>query len=264
MPARFVFCSSIAAALGTPAPARIPEAAIKSLGQVSHTGYAASKLVGERIVQAAVENHGARATVLRIGQVVGDTKVGVWKDTEAFPLIIRSAVTMGILPKIDMTCQWLPVDTLAEAVLEIVGLSDGQSKIENGRQLFYNVLSTHTFSWTPELGSALHATNLSAFEDLSFKDWLAHLRSLSATTASCINTNRSEAADPQRNPAIKLVDFFAEGFADKTAGSEIVFEISMAEEASAALRNAPKVIESGLLKKMVEVWMKRWMGKSDT
>ena len=264
MPARFVFCSSISAALGTPAPARIPEAAIKALGQVSHTGYAASKLVGERIVQAAVENHGARATVLRIGQVVSDTKVGVWKDTEAFPLIIRSAVTMGILPKIDMTCQWLPVDTLAEVVLEIVGLSDEQSKIENGRQLFYNVLSPHTFSWTPELGSALHTTNLSASEDISFKDWLAHLRSLSATTASCINTNRSEAADPQRNPAIKLVDFFAEGFADKTAGSEIVFEISMAEEASAALRNAPKVIESGLLKKTVEVWMKRWTGKKDT
>ena len=192
MPARFVFCSSISAALDTPAPARIPEAPIKSLGQVSHTGYAASKLVGERIVQAAVENHGARATVLRIGQVVGDTKVGVWKDTEAFPLIIRSAVTMGILPKIDMTCQWLPVDTLAEAVLEIVGLSDGQWKTENGRQLIYNVLSPHTFSWTPELCSALHATNLSAFEDVSFKDWLAHLRSLSATTASCIISTESK------------------------------------------------------------------------
>ena len=71
----------------------------------------AEELLGERIVQAAVKNHGARATVLRIGQVVGDTKVGVWKDTEAFPLIIRSAVTMSILPNIDMTCQWLPVDT---------------------------------------------------------------------------------------------------------------------------------------------------------
>ena len=263
MPARFVFCSSISDALGTSAPARIPEAAIKSLGHVSHTGYAASKLVGERIVQAAVENHGARATVLRIGQVVGDTKVGVWKDTEAFPLIIRSAVTMGTLPKIDMTCQWLPVDTLAEAVLEIVGLSDGQSTIEDGRQLFYNVLSPHTFSWTPELGSALHATNLSAFKEISYKDWLAHLRSLSAITASYINTNRSEAADPNCNPAIKLVDFFAENFVEKSGDSEIVFEISKAEEASAALRNAPKVIESGLLEKMVEVWMKRWTWKKD-
>ena len=263
MPAKFVFCSSISAALGTPAPARIPEAAIKSLGQVSHTGYAASKLVGERIVQAAVKDNGARATVLRIGQVVGDTKVGVWKDTEAFPLVIRSAVTMGILPKIDMTCQWLPVDTLAEAVLEIVGLSVGQSETEIGGQLFYNVLSPHTFSWTPELGFSLHATSLSAFEDISFKDWLAHLRSLSATPASCIDTYKSDAADPNRNPAIKLVDFFAEEFADKTAGSEIVFEIGMAEEASPALRKAPKVIESGLLQKMVEVWMKRWTGKKD-
>ena len=130
-------------------------------------------------------------------------------------------------------------------------------KIENGRRLFYNTLSPHTFSWTPELCSALHATNSSAFVDVSFKDWPAHLRSLSATTASCINTKRIEAADPNRNPAIKLLDFFAEGFADKLGVSEIVFEMSMAEEASAALRNAPKVIESGLLEKMVEVWMNR-------
>ena len=201
---------------------------------------------------------------MRIGQVVGDTKVGIWKDTEAFPLMIGSAVTMSLLLEIDMTCQWLPVDTLAEAVLEIVGLSDVQSKIENGRQLFYNVLSPHTFSWAPKLGSALHATNLSAVEDTSFKYWLAHLRSLSATTASCVNIKRSEAADPHRNPAIKLVDSFAEGFADKMVGSEVVFEISMAEEASAALRNVTKVIESGLLGKWVEVWMKKWASRKDT
>ena len=267
MPARLVFCSSISAALGTPAPAQIPEAPIKSLEQVSHTGYAASKLVGERIVQAAVENHGARATILRIGQVIGDTKAGVWNDTEAFPLIIRSAFTMGVMPEMDMTCQWLPVDTCAEAVLEIVGLREGERReaaatVKAGeRLLFYNLLSPHTFSWTPDLCSALHATDLIPFENISFKDWLARVRSLSATTSSTTRGERNEAADPIRNPAIKLVDFFAEGFADERGGSEIVFEMSKAEEASVALRNSPKVIESGLLEKMIKVWMRKWIGK---
>ncbi|KAF6229077.1 hypothetical protein HO133_007191 [Letharia lupina] len=269
MPARLIFCSSISVALGTPGPTRIPEAPIKSLEQVSQTGYAASKLVGEQIVQAAVENHGARATVLRIGQVVGDTKAGVWNDTEAFPLIIRSAVTMGVLPEMDTPCQWLPVDTLAEAVLEVVMLRDGQTSgaaaAVSGRegQLFYNLRSPHTFSWTPDLCSALHATDLSAFENVTFKDWLDRLRSLSADTHSSTGGKTSEAADPNRNPAIKLVDFFAENFAENNANSEVVFEIGEAEKASPALRNAPKVIESGLLGKMVEVWMERWMGKRD-
>lgn len=163
-----------------------------------------------------------------------------------------------------MTCQWLPVDVLAEGVLEIAGLRDGDKSGAAGAvneregQLVYNLLSPHTFSWTPDLCSALHTTKLSAFVNVPFKNWLAQLRSLSATTPSFAGGKMSESADPNRNPAIKLVDFFAEGFAGN-ADLKIVFEIGDAEKASPALRNAPKVIESGLLGKMVEVWMERWM-----
>ncbi|MCJ1381650.1 hypothetical protein MMC17_004761 [Xylographa soralifera] len=266
-PARLIFCSSISAALGSPISSRIPEAPIESLEQVSQTGYAASKLVGERIVQAAVENYDARATILRIGQVVGDTEAGVWNDTEAFPLIIRSTVTMGIIPEIEMTCQWLPVDTLAESVLEIAGLgseaTNGAVSMANekGGQLVYNLLSPHKFSWTRDLCPALHETGLPAFDSVPFETWLAQLRGLSMTTSSFVGSRTSDAADPNRNPAIKLVDFLAWNFTGTSAESEIVFETDEAEKVSSALRNAPKVIESGLLGKMVEVWLEKWMGK---
>lgn len=205
--------------------------------------------------------------MLRIGQVVGDTEAGVWNDTEAFPLIIRSAVTMGVLPNMDMTCRWLPVDTLAKGVLDIAGLRTGEASgeasamIEREEQLAYNLVSPHTFSWTPDLCSALHTTELSAFENVPFSHWLAQLRNLSVTPSSLSGGITSAAADPNCNPAIKLVDFFADNFAGNNAGSEIVFETGEAERASPALRNAPKVIESGLLGKMVEVWMEKWTGE---
>ena len=259
-PARLIFCSSISVALGSITPTRISEAPIQYLEQVSQTGYAASKLVGERIIQAAVEDHGANATILRIGQVVGDTKAGVWNGTEAFPLIIRSAVTMGVLPEMQLSCQWLPVDTLAKSVLEIAGLGtfDTPGSVgaanEKGR-LVYNLLSPHTFSWTRDLCPALHAMKLPAFETVPFERWLVQLRSLSTSALS--GGKISKAADPNRNPAIKLTDFFADNFAGYTADSEVVFEISEAEKASPSLRKAPKVIESGLLRKMVEVWMEK-------
>ena len=266
-PARLIFCSSISAALGTPAPTRIPESPIQSLEQVSQTGYAASKLVGERIVQAAVESYRAHATILRIGQVVGDTKAGVWNETEAFPLIVRSALTMGVLPEIDMVCQWLPIDTLAESVLEIAGLSNGETKgatgaVDDGEGLLvYNLLSPHTFSWTRDLLPAIHATEFPAFEPVAFDIWLAQLRNMSVTTSSSTGSKTSEAADPNQNPAIKLVDFFAGNFTGNNLESEVVFEIEGAQEASPALRNAPKVMESGLLEKMIKVWMGRWKGE---
>ena len=260
-PARFIFCSLISVALGTLAPAYISEVPIHSLEQVWHTGYGASKLVGERIIQTAVENYGAKATILRIGQVVGDTKAGIWNDSEAFPLIIKSAVSMGILPEIDMACRWLPVDTLAEAVLDIVGLNNGRvgtialnTDIKSKEQLVYNLLSPHTFSWTQDLYPALRKTALPSFKTVPFDQWLAQLRSLSVTTVG----TAGEAADPTRNPAIKLVDLFASEFTGDKDDQKILFEIEEAKGMSPELRNAPMVTESEFLGRIVEGWIEKW------
>ena len=274
-PARFIFCSSISAALGTPAPAWIPEVPISNLNHVSETGYARSKLVSEHIVQKAVEDAGADATILRIGQVVGDTKSGIWNDSEAFPLIIRSAVTMGILPSLSSTCEWLPVDTLATSIIQIADLAhNGNSIPESGNRLVYNLVSPHSFSWTSDLLPALSRAGLS-FRPKSLATWLHQLRTLSSTPSTTSNkstnnaTSAAEAtptpaADPSQNPAIKLVSFFAEGFADQSdvaAESGIRFETGEAEKKAPALHAAPNVIESGLLGKMVDVWMEKWTGK---
>jgi thioester reductase-like protein len=72
--------------------------------QAQATGYARSKLVSERILEAAIASAGARAQIMRIGQVVGDTRHGLWNDSEAWPLVIRSALTLKTLPAFDMVC----------------------------------------------------------------------------------------------------------------------------------------------------------------
>ena len=64
-------------------------------------GYARSKLVAERIVQAAAETTGMTAKVFRVGQIVGDTERGIWNTTEAIPLMIQSAKTIGALPALE-------------------------------------------------------------------------------------------------------------------------------------------------------------------
>lgn len=84
-PAEFYFCSSISAAAGTPLSATIAEGPIPELSHVQNIGYARSKPVAERIVQAAAEKTGPVAKVLRVGQIVGDTVTGKWNLTEAIP-----------------------------------------------------------------------------------------------------------------------------------------------------------------------------------
>ncbi|KAL8663294.1 MAG: hypothetical protein Q9168_008121, partial [Polycauliona sp. 1 TL-2023] len=135
-PAKFLFCSSVSTALGSPSPTVIPENIIEDLDHALDMGYGQSKLVGEHIVAAAVKNAGAQASILRIGQVVGDSKFGMWNEREAFPSIVRSALTMGILPELQIKCEWLPVDTLAECVIELAGLAvaSGNGKVEETRE----------------------------------------------------------------------------------------------------------------------------------
>jgi nucleoside-diphosphate-sugar epimerase len=100
-PAKMFFCSSLSAAGGTPRPARISETVVENLSHAQAMGYARSKLVSEHIMRNAMKSTGMYARVLRIGQVVGDGARGTWNETEAVPLMIRSATTVGALPALD-------------------------------------------------------------------------------------------------------------------------------------------------------------------
>jgi thioester reductase-like protein len=102
-PAQLFFCSSISTAFNTPPPASIPNAPIEDFTYASSMGYAQSKLVGEHIVRKAARA-GARSYVLRIGQVVGDARNGVWNDKEFIPSMIRSALTLKALPTLQEVC----------------------------------------------------------------------------------------------------------------------------------------------------------------
>ena len=289
-PARLVFCSSIAVALGIPVPALIPEKPMEDLSDVSNTGYAQSKIVGEKIVEAAAQTAGADASIYRIGQIVGDTTYGIWNDSEAFPLIIRSARTMGVLPELNMDCEWLPVDTCAKSIIEIEGLNGVKENIldkevdvaqepharvmdiASNKILVYHIRSPHTFSWTKDLLPALATAGLS-FKPVPLAEWLQQLHALSAHISQ-INKDEPEyggiqvtrrgraqeaAADPEQNPALKLIEFFEEDLKPSSdeGGGRAVFDIKSALEASPALRAAEHVIESRLLGKMVRVWMEK-------
>jgi thioester reductase-like protein len=64
------------------------------------TGYSESKWVAERILDAAAERTVLRPVVVRFGQVCGDGN-GTWNETEWFPSLVKSALTLGCLPSLD-------------------------------------------------------------------------------------------------------------------------------------------------------------------
>ena len=183
---------------------------------------------------------------------------------------------MGILPELDMRCEWLPVDTLAFCILQIAELEEDEPqkgvKDREGAPLVYNLVSPYSFSWTTDLLPALSSAGLS-FRPSSWETWIHRLRSFSlssgndsTTTASSPTTTSititpSAAANVYLNPALKLIDFLEGPFMHENAAggkTSIQFNIAAAKKAAPALQNAPKIIESGLLTKMVRVWLRKW------
>jgi hypothetical protein len=200
------------------------------------------------MVEAAVSSCNARATVLRVGQIVPSLTGGsqLWNPNESIPLMVRSALTTGSLPGtmsaggMDM-CSWIPVDVLSEAIFEI-GFDD--LKEGEASSLVYNLVHPRTFSWRKDFLPALKDAGM-VFDIVDYGTWLQKVR-------------RSE-EDVKKNPSRKLLGFWEEQA--RAAGEmrgEVLFSTVKAERRSETLRNAGSFVENGMVKALFEAWREVW------
>jgi thioester reductase-like protein len=240
----------VSTASNTPKPVSIPEKAIEDLHHAQTTGYGRSKLVTEHITRNAMRQTGLHARVLRIGQLGGDTISAQWNETEAVALMFRSALTTGALPELDERPSWLPVDQCARAVVDIsMGVTGSDA------DLVYHLVNPHTFSWKNDLLPALKRSSvLPEFDIVSPQEWLKRLA--------------GSEQDPEKNPSIKLIDFWRSKYgsnrqgrddADETAG--LVFETSRTVQDCPSLGLVKDPVAEGLVQRYIEAWMDRWASK---
>ncbi|KGO73092.1 Male sterility, NAD-binding [Penicillium italicum] len=254
-PAVMMFCSSVSTALGSRS-AEISEEPVAL--DSAFMGYGQSKSIGERIVSNA-RRSGARAYSLRIGQVSGHSEKGLWNDSEALPLMIRSALTLGALPELSQTCSWLPVDKLAPIILELArtcatpsvfGESQASSSaaVEYVDDSIFNLCNSREFTWS----SLLHALKDCGFqfEAVPFEEWLLRLR-------------RSEARGEELvNPAVKLIHHYETMHGKKSSlmqNGPKRFITEKAEKSSVTLRTGRlRIIDDGILRCYAQDWLARW------
>jgi thioester reductase-like protein len=60
-----------------------------------------------------------RVNVVRVGQLTGDTKNGIWNMNEAWPLMLSTVKELKCLPSIKQKLDWLPLDVAAQAIADI-------------------------------------------------------------------------------------------------------------------------------------------------
>ncbi|KUL86230.1 hypothetical protein ZTR_08387 [Talaromyces verruculosus] len=218
--AAFAFCSSVSTTARTPGNS-VPEALPESLSYAQNMGYAQSKLVTEHVVRRAAQQTGLTARVLRIGQIIADTRYGIWNASEAIPMTFQTAETINALPKLDELVSWTPVDIIASSVIDLT-LAPPDSAVE-----VVNITNPTLIHWMTDLLPLLHESGLK-FDELPAREWVDKLR-------------HSE-QDPVANPPIKLLEFFASKYDnDNPPTGRRVFETSIAQAHASSLRQAGAV-----------------------
>lgn len=243
----FLFCSSIASVLGNSddGSQNVPEEPSLDPSSAGPLGYSQSKWVGEALMSAASQK-GLKTTVARIGQLCANTSTGVWNESEAWPLMIRTAKEIGALPVLGdgQKIDWLPVDIAADAIVQLLDARPSSATVAT-TSIFHvflpcDKLGHETIPQWRELLDWLAAADLN-FERKSLQGWLA------AVQANIGNVRGRALLDIWRG---------LPGDDAKLPSSEKlmpIVETSKARHASVALRNA-KPITDRLIANTVEHW----------
>lgn len=234
---RIVFLSSVSSIANwhvthkDPAPERL----VEDISAVPEMGYAQSKYVSERILSIAGKRCGVPVSILRIGQIAGPiTSYGTWPNSEWFPLLIKSSLSVGVLPNSLPPIDWIPIDTLSTIMIDVVHHSQ---RDDNPR--FYNIVNPRRTSWS-SLVATVKNRHGSAIREASMVDWIEVIKQVGPDSELEVATK----------PALKILDFFESlaGFQPKSV--EVVYETRNAVAASKAMAELEPVSQ-----KWIEVWL---------
>ncbi|KAM3074625.1 hypothetical protein ACMFMG_008053 [Clarireedia jacksonii] len=169
----FLFCSSTAsiARMGS-RPTVVLELASENPTRAADVGYAKSKWVAECICWEARKNTVAQISVVRIGQLTGDTVHGIWNETEAWPLMLSTVYQLGCLPEIDETLTWLPIDIAAAAILQLT--ANHRAPLAPQISFYHLVNNSQATHWNDML-HWLQEFHPGPIRIVSYEEWLEEL-----------------------------------------------------------------------------------------
>ena len=258
---RFTFVSSVSSvgnwAAVRPDIGSVPERAFEEgeMGAAQKIGYGESKHVAEEVIAKACVKSGIRADVLRVGQIAGPVKKGGedggggggrWNESEWMPAMVRTSKALGCVPDRIMPVDWIPVDVLAEIILEICcgGGKRGreeeeEEEEEEGGLGVFNLVNPNVVDW----GSLVPA--VTAFypdvKPVSMGEWVERLA----------ETDDEDPGEVAAKPALKILDWFAQqGASLEGTKKAFGYDTEHGRRVSETMKGLPAVSQE---------WMKRWL-----
>ncbi|PQE16628.1 NRPS-like enzyme protein [Rutstroemia sp. NJR-2017a BBW] len=249
---RFVFVSSVAAIEGhTASPA--PEAILTDLNTPAPIGYACAKFLAELLIDTAGRHLGdiVTTTVIRVGQVAGPVQhPGLWNPHEWLPSLVLSSIHLGQVPdslgsRFD-DVDFVPVDLLGDILVDLAMSTTDSGEAQAGAATVYNLRNPHLVPWRTLLPAIVAIKPLQV---VSPAIWLASLKASDDTDDGVVVA---------RNPAVKLLDFFADLWATGVQNERGLVQpmvVGRALSTSTAMRNLEPVKVEWMRK-----WVEEWIG----
>ncbi|KAF4582493.1 putative NRPS-like protein biosynthetic cluster [Pleurotus pulmonarius] len=241
---RFLFSSSVSAVQSWNSDTPVPEEPIFDSNSAVGLGYGESKYVVERILAAS----GLASCSMRIGQVCGGDTTGAWSINDWVPIMIKTSLTLNVLPNAKGLVSWVPMDTVAQTAMDIAFADDPLPST-------LNIVHPRPIKWSTlfvSLKDAIQESTRGTFSPrlVSFQEWFNILKSAA--------DRKNHADDLRQLPALKILAFFQhvvlsdEHLQDtQESGGFPAFETKRACQISPMLRDA---------KQLDKVDASRWVG----
>ncbi|KAI0062574.1 acetyl-CoA synthetase-like protein [Artomyces pyxidatus] len=236
LPPRLLFVSSIGVLINFDNSGYVKEDILANPVTAVGTGYSESKWISERILDAAGEKTALKPVVVRLGQVCGDAN-GVWNETEWFPSVVKSALSLKCLPNLDGLVSWIPAPDAAAVMLELSDSDERTLHLVHSRPVSFTSLVEPI---ARDLGVPL----------VPYDEWLRALES------SLKDKAVSEVELMQRNPALRLLDFFRTARVGRNWEPVGVARLATDKAVRASATLAKKVPSLG--EDHVRRWMAAW------
>ncbi|KAJ8518631.1 hypothetical protein ONZ45_g4321 [Pleurotus djamor] len=161
---------------------------------VDKSGYIQSKWVAEELVRRVGEDFGFRTCVIRAGVLSGASN-GSWDTSQWFPSLVKSALYLKCLPTGQDTITWIPIDTAADVIVEVM---------ETSVSGVIHVVHPRPTMWSSVIAEFADALDVPL---VAYDRWFKLLEQ--------DTINPSPPSHPSFgpfNPAIPLLDFFRQAF----------------------------------------------------
>lgn len=236
--AHIFFISSVASVLNG-ASDTIEEKIFNDFDMAQPMGYGESKHIAERLLYRAGLESDVPSCICRVGQIAGPIySNGMWNKREWLPSLIASSKYLGCIPsalgpmdRID----WVPIDLVSQVAVEMFTMN--RNAATPTTQVFHLVNPSETY-WS-RLLPAVRSCLGESVPVVPLVEWVQKLRE----TISCTK-------DIERNPAIKLIDFFS---ARVQSNASPIMETKLSMQYSQTLRQLDKISPD-----QIRLWMEQW------